>query len=162
MTALNRVSWAELLPAQKVNRITALEVLRKMRNGYSLTASAREVGMSVYSSRKFLGRNVLKKGGRWRPTKTDSIQRSMRIYEDGEIRTITITNSRDAEFIGKYYIAVRKYLETGDVSYLKPFKRRKIYDINGVGHKLETDPNKIREIEERKEDSEFFEIYSDE
>ena len=162
MKSFNRIPWAELLPAQKANRITALEVLRKMRNGYSLTASSKEVGMSVYSSLKFLGRNVLKRGGRWKPTKTDSIQRSMRIYEDGEIKTITVTNSRDAKFIGKYYDAVRKYLETNDASYLKPFKRRIIYDIDGMGHKFETDPNKIREIEERKEDSEFFEIYSDE
>jgi hypothetical protein len=162
MKFLNRIPWFRLSPLEKVNRILSLEVLRKMRVGSSLTSSSKDVGLSIYSSRRFLGNNLLKIKGRWKPTKTDSIQRSMRIYTRGKIKIIIVDKSKYANIIGEYFNGVRNYLESGSSDYLKPFKKKPVYDYKKIKYPLETNPQKVRDIEERKEDSEFFEIYSDE
>lgn len=158
---LSKKKWFLLTPSQKSTRILALEIKRRMKEGKSLTFASKEIGLSKIETLRYLGRAVTKKVGRWFPNTRDRIERAMKIYEKGQIKTIIVTNSDDAEYIGEYYNAVKNYLYTGDVSYLKPFKRRAIYDDKGIKHKLETRPDKIREIEEAKEDSEFFEVYTD-
>lgn len=159
---LSKKSITSLTDSQKYNRRLALEVKRMMKGGKSLTESSGQVGLSKSQTLKYLGRAVKKKSGKWIPNTRDTIQRSMHIYEKGSVRSIVVTNSDDAQYIGEYYNAVRKYLETGDKELLKPFKRRTITDANGNKHKLETNPEKVRDIEDRKEDSEFWEVYSDE
>ncbi|MDP2926263.1 MAG: hypothetical protein Q8N99_07840 [Nanoarchaeota archaeon] len=159
---LSRRPWEILLPEEKSNRILALEVLRRMKKGESLTRASKDVGLTKYDILTYL-RNALSKSSRgWYPKQIDHIERAMQIYEKGEIRTIIVTNSRDASIIGEYFATVKKYLESGDPSVLKKFKKIVILDAYGKKHKLETNPDKIRDIEEAKEDSEFFEVYSDE
>ena len=162
MKSISLIPWRELSASQKAERIRSLEVLRKMRSGDSLTSSSKEIGLSLSSSKSNLGRSIFKRSMRWKARKSDSIQRAMQIYEKGRVRSVIIRNSKDSSLIGEYYNAVRKYLETGDASYLKKFRRKTIIDSKGKKHKLETNPKKIREIEEAKESSEFFDIYSDE
>lgn len=159
--SLSRIAWAKLSSKQKTDRFLALDVLRMMRRGFSLTASSKDVGLSKETSLRHLGRAVFKKSGRWFPSKSNSIQREMKIYENGRIRSIIVRNSRDASLIGEYFNEVRNFVEHGDTSGLKRFRGKTIIDANGKKHTFETRPDKIREIEESKEDSEFFEIYED-
>ncbi len=42
----------------------------------------------------------------------------------------------------------------------KEFEKIKLKDTDGTIHKLEINPNKIIEIEDRKEEPEFFDIYT--
>lgn len=156
---LSNVAWAKLSSNQKSDRLLALDILGRMKKGLSLTASSKEVGLSKEVSLKHLGRAVYKKSGRWTVSKSNSIQREMKIYENGRIKSIIVRNSRDASLIGEYFNEVRNFLETGDTSGLKRFSRRAIIDANDRKHTLETRPEKIREIDDSKEDSEFFEIY---
>lgn len=157
----SRVKWKNLTSKQKYQRNLSLEVIRSMRKGISFSSSTKDAGLSSYLSKKHLGRNVSKKGGRYFASKSDSIQRAMQIYENGRIKSIVVRNSKDASLIGEYHNEVRKTLR-GDSSGLKRFKKIVITDAEGKKHKLETRPEKIFEIEDRKEDSEFFEVYDDE
>jgi hypothetical protein len=159
---LSKKSWKSLLPEERSNRILALEVLRRMKKGESLTRASQEVGLSKYELLSYLRSALKNYSGRWYPKKIDYIEREMQIYEKGEVRTIIVTNSRDASIIGEYFATVRKYLESGDPSELKKFKKIIIVDAYGKKHRLETRPDKIRDIEDAKEDSEGFEIYANE
>ena len=87
------------------------------------------------------------------------ISRKPIIKEDGLESPIVVKNSKDASIIGRYHNAVRDFLDTGNSSALKKFKKIRIKDADGNTHKLETNPNKIIEIEDRKEEPEAFEIY---
>lgn len=159
---LSRKRWSRLTHQEKTKRNLSLEVLRRLRHGDSLAVSCEEAGINQKEAVKYLRSCLYKKKGRWIPKKYDSIEREMNIYENGEIRAIVIKGSKNSAIIGEYYNAVKNYLVSGDPSYLKPFKKKTVTDAYGKKHKLETDPDKIREIEDSKEESEFFEVYSDE
>jgi len=159
---LSKKRWTSLTPKQKHNRILALEILRRMRKGESLSFACEQTGFNESEAHIYLGKAIRKKSGRWIANKTDSIQRAIQIYEKGEIRTIIINKSKYASLIGSYYNAVKNYLLTGDSSYLVPFKTKVIIDIYGKKHRLEFNPEAVRDIEESKEDAEVYEVYSDE
>ena len=162
MKSLSRIKWKNLTGKQKSQRKLALEVLRLMRKGNSFSSATKETGFSSYLSKKNLGRYLRKKSGRFFPTKTDSIQRSMEFYEKGKGRIFIVTkNSKDASLIGEYFASVRQAIRTGDDSHLKKFKRKSITDAEGKKHKFETDLEKIFDIEEGIEEPEFREIYEE-
>lgn len=159
---LSKKRWVKLTAKQKHRRVLALEILRLMRKGESFSNSCEQVGLSQPEALIYLGKAVRKKSSRWIANKKDKIQRAIQIYEHGEIVTIIINNSSYASLIGSYYNAVKNYLLTGDSSYLAPFKGETIIDIYRKKHKLEIIPESVRDIEESKEDSEVYEVYSDE
>lgn len=162
MKSLSRIKWKNLTSKQKSQRKLSLEVLRLMRKGYSFSSATKETGLSSYLSKKNLGRYVRKKFGRYFPTITDSIQRSMEFYDRKEGRIfIVVKNSKDASMIGEYFSNVRQAIRTGDDSYLKKFKRKSITDTEGKKHYFETDLEKIYDIEEGIEEPEFREIYEE-
>ena len=83
----------------------------------------------------------------------------MIISENGIDTSVIIRNSKSASIIGKYQNAKRHFLESGDDSKLKEFSKIKLKDIDGKIHRFETNPEKIIDIEDRKEEPESFEIY---
>ena len=54
---------------------------------------------------------------------------------------IDARDSALASVVGAHWAAVRHYLETGDESVLRPFRRRRVN-----GQRLETDPDVIDEL----------------
>jgi len=160
-TNLSRRSWSRLTPRQKTRRITSLKVLSLVREGKSLVKWSREFGISLDIVKSHLKSAIRKKGKRWVAKAYDMIQRNMVISEKGESISIIITNSEDASLIGRYFNDVKKFLVSGDVSLLKKYKGKKIKDSRGKVHTLETNPQALYDIEEAREDEEFFEIYED-
>lgn len=130
-----------------------------MRSGKSLTYSSKEFGLDKKTVKQHIKSAIRKKRERWVAKRTDRIERCLIINEKGQSIEIIVTNSKDASLIGEYHNAVKKFLETGDKSLLEKFKRRVIKDSKGKKHKLETNPDKLYEISEAREDEEFFEIY---
>lgn len=161
MKAINlcKIKWAKLKPQEKMLRVQSLKVLGLMRDKVSLTKASKEVGLDVETIKQHLGRTLFKRKGKWQASKTDSIERKMQIYKRGKIRSITVTNSKDASIIGQYFNDVKKALETGDGEILEKYKKCELKDSKGKKHRLETRLEKIYEIEETKEESEFYEIY---
>ncbi len=155
------VKWNNLSSEQKEERKLVLQVLAEMRSGKFLTRTAKELGVTPYKVKLHLGRTIRKVRRKWRPSKKDNIERSMVINEKGKRSTIIIPSSRTASFIGTYFNAVRNFLQTGDKKVLKPFKNKQIVDSKGKKHKLETRPRRLLDIEERKEDYEFQELYQE-
>jgi hypothetical protein len=156
---VHRREWGFLTAREKELRGKALRVIAQMRReGHSLTRASREGGISPQTVRRYT-RAVKNIDGRYKPTRYDRIGRKMVINEDGKERWITINDSRHASMIGRYHSAVRQFLETGDESVLKPFRGKRFKDANGNWHTLETDPEKLYEIAEQREEEEYFSIY---
>ncbi len=152
-------AWNALTPREQLVRERALEVLsRARRSGQSLSKLCREYNLSMKTVLR--ATNAFEKvKGRWKPKKTDKISRIMAINEDGRELFIEVNNSSYATLIGKYHSAVKEYLNTGNTAALAKFDGKKVRDSSGKWHALETDPSAISEINARREEPEFYDIY---
>ena len=157
----SQLSWGSLSAGQRELRKRSLDVLKLMRQGQPLSTAAKHVDITPRAAREQLGHALVKHGGRWMARKYDTIQRVMRIYEHGRITSIAVTNSKDASLIGEYFSAVRKALRTRDPHPLQKFKHLTITDAEGKVHRFETDYQKVKDIDERIEHPEFFDIYDE-
>ena len=144
---------------EKVIRRKSLSILNRIRRGENPRNIVDDSKISEKNLLKHLGNNIRIKNNIIKATKSDKIPRQMIISENGKEIPIIVKNSKDASKIGQYHNAKRQFLETGDSSSLKKFKKIKIKDTDNVLHKFETSPKKIIEIEDRKEEPEFFDIY---
>lgn len=89
------------------------------------------------------------------------MSRVMKIKENGREVSIEINDSRKASFIGRYLNNVKQFLETGNDGLISKFKNKKIKDVNGIFHILETNSENLIQIQQRIEEPEFYEIYGD-
>ncbi len=150
-------SWKTLTSKELNQREKSLEVLRKVRNGESLSKASRELHISQRTVMKHT--NAFKKvRGRWIAKSQDRISRIMSTYENGKQLWVDIRDSRTASRIGRYNSAVNKFLMTGNTDVLKPF-RKPFRDANGKLHYFDTEPEKLYKIVESQEEPEFWEIY---
>jgi len=150
-------SWSELTRRELILREKSLDVLRKVRNGQSLSKASRELHIKPETVIKYT--NAFRKSkGKWIAKFQDRISRIMSIYENGKQQWVEIKDSRIASGIGRYNSAVNQFLRTGNEDvlkqFIKPFK-----DSKGNLHYFETDPDKLNEIAESQEEPEFYEIY---
>jgi hypothetical protein len=152
--------WKSLSSHLKRERNLAMEVLRSLRYGNSMTNSLGRIELSFDSVRSHLGSNLFKEKGRWMVLPDDQIEAEMLIYERGRgVTTIITTNSKDRSIIASYFAAVKKALKSGDDTVLDQFRNITIIDSDGVAHTFETDLDTLYDIEESQEEPEFVEIY---
>ena len=158
---LHKRPWKKLSPRQKLLREKSLAVLSEMRNSKTKTLpqaandndiTVKNVIKHTNGFKKVNGKLVVK---RW-----DGIKRVMRINTEGKEKSIEIKDSRTASVVGRYHNAVKQFLNTGDKTKLQKFRNKKVKDSKGKLHKLETDPQKIIQINERIEEPEFYEVYN--
>jgi len=150
-------SWSELTRRELILREKSLDVLRKVKNGQSLSKASKELHIKPETVIKHT--NAFRKSkGKWIAKSQDRISRVMSVYENGQQQWIEIKDSRIASRIGKYNSAVNQFLRTGNEDvlkqFIKPFK-----DSKGNLHFFETNADKLNEIAEREEEPEFYEIY---
>ena len=150
-------SWLEITKRELRFREKSLDVLRKVRNGQSLTSASKELHIKpetvIKNTRAF--KKVKRK---WFAKSQDRLSRVMSIYENGKQSWIEVGDSRIASKIGKYNSAVNEFLRTGDIKVLKPFNKP-FKDTTGKVHRFETNLDKLYEIAESQEEPEFWEIY---
>jgi len=156
---IHKRSWSALTPRQKLLRKKSLEVLsqtRKSKDSLSKIAKKNEISPStvIHNTNAFK-----KKGNRWISERSDRIPRMMIINEKGKAKSIEVNRSRTASLIGRYHSAIKEFLNTSNTEKLKKFKEKQIRDSSNKFHRLETNPQKIIEINERIEEPEFLEIY---
>jgi hypothetical protein len=84
----------------------------------------------------------------------------MRIYEDGKEIWIQVKGLKKASLIGQYHSAVGRLVDSNEKNALHIFEKIKIKEYKGKYHKLETNPKKIYEIFDQREEPEYFTIYS--
>jgi hypothetical protein len=156
---ISKISWKNLKPRERTLRILSLKVLDLLRGGGTLTKASTEIGLDTITVKGHIGSAIFKRNRRYRARKSDTIQRGMNIYENGKIKSVIVTSSKTASLIGKYYNDVKKALETGNGKLLKKYKKKTFRDVKRKRHTLEARLDKILDIEEAKEDPEFYQIY---
>jgi hypothetical protein len=152
--------WVSLTPSEKATRVRALETVRRVREGQSLTKASRSVGISPRTAHSHLGPYLFKRKRRWHARAEDRIERALVIYERGRITQVVVKDSKTASRVGQYLNDVKNVLVSGDKSLLKKYRNRVVKDSNGKKHCFEVRIDKIKVIELSREEVEFSDIYA--
>lgn len=160
-TPLYKIPWAKLTPKQKMLRSRSLDVISALRNTkiktFSETARDNNVSTATVlrhtNAMKWVKRRLVVK-------KWDRVPRIMRVNTNGREKSIEISDSRTASVVGRYHNSVKSFLNTGDKTKLFKFRNKKVKDSKGKLHRLETDSQRIIQINERIEEPEFYEVYN--
>lgn len=108
-------------------------VVSKMRaDRVSLREASREFGLDPRVVAR-LGKSALRKrkNGKYFAKRSDKLLRILAVPTVDGVREVALRDSRQATQLGKYWVAVAKYLQTGDDKGLKKFRRKRITDSSG-------------------------------
>jgi hypothetical protein len=111
----------------------ATHVIAKMRKDQSsLVEASREYRMTPRAVRG-LAKSALRKrpNGRFAARSIDHLLRVLLIPTSSGLQEIAVRDSRQATLLGEYWAAVQRYLETGEATALRKFRRKTITDANG-------------------------------
>ena len=155
----SKLDWNELTPDEKGVRMTARSVYFNMkRNESSLAATAKECGISPATVLRHVD-GFKKVDGQWVVKERMVNEVPMLINSNGKSYYVLISDSRTASLIGRYLASVRNFLESGDTTYILPFLDKKIRASDGTYHVLDIRPDILYELQEQREDEEFYSIY---
>jgi len=157
-TPVGQRPYNSLNPREKLERERILGVLKDVRQGMSLTKASKEQGITM--DRILAQQIFVKIRNRWRAPQEDNLQRAMKINEGGYEVVVIVNGFRIASLIGSYHNAVRMYIEDRDVSGLTAFRYVIFKDAYGKYHRFETNPKALDQIEDAREEGEFFDIYA--
>ena len=130
--------------------------LRLIQNGQSPTAAAKEAHVAPERLRRLVkSKRLIKSGKRWRLRK--GLSRQVLIYSDGHEVAITV-GEKAASRIGSYMAAVRWFVQTNDVAYLKPFVGKSVKDASDARYQFETRPNALHLLANTASDT-FEQVY---
>jgi hypothetical protein len=133
------------LKAKPVKSDERLErALRELRRRNNQVSAAKEAGVSPERFRRFLREHKLaeRKGRVWEIT--DTRPRDMTALTTRGTVDLKLPDYEAASLVGQHNAAVRIFLDTNDVSHLRPFEGRTVKDMSGQTYVLETRPNVIR------------------
>jgi len=151
----------KLSPKRLAKYEDSLEVLRLMKQDkMSLTKASKTVQVSPSTVKRNVRSALQKKGNRIVPKKNDNLLRKMRIYENGKEVWIQVRGNKKAATIARYHGATGKLLTQGQADAMRTFENQFIKDSKGKKHKFETSTKKLRDIAERREETEFFTVYT--
>jgi hypothetical protein len=100
---------------------------------------AKRLGIEFKTVLRMTGRVIRKRNGRYVAQSTDKLLRVLVIPTKKGLREIATRDSRQASLIAEYWIAVSRYLDTGDASALRKFEGKRVVDANGKRVRLLTD-----------------------
>lgn len=125
-----------------------------------MAVAAKEIGIDPRTVMRHVGKSLAKRAdGKYHAKPTDRISRNMVINSRGKQVEVTVPDSKTASIVGRYFNAVRHWLNTGNTKPLAKFKGVVVTDASGTLHVLETDLKRLKTIESARENREFFEIY---
>jgi hypothetical protein len=149
--------WEEnldsLTPKQEAKYYDAIEVLRKMRKGETLTNASKDVRVSPTTVKKYVGSALVKTKRRIVPHKEDGLLRRTKIYENGRLVSIQVRGNKKASRILAYRDSVERRIDNDKKDALVPFEGLVVTDFEGKRHRLETDVSKLKAILEKHEES---------
>lgn len=76
-------------------------------------------------------------------TEADRLKREINVFGVDGYEPVTVHSSKQAQLASEHLIAINRFLRTGDIEWLKPFKDKRVGGIE-----LLTDPKRIREFAE--------------
>lgn len=125
------------------NRV--VHAISRMRaDRVSLFRAAHEFGVSP-SEVVRLGGSALRKtpSGRYVAKAHDNLIRVINLPGRTGLREVALDDSRDASVAGRYWDAVRRYLQTGDAILLREFVGESVWDADGKRIELLTDLDEL-------------------
>ena len=128
------------------NRVA--HVIQKVRTQeVSVTQAAKEFGIDRKKVIE-LGGSALRKqrNGRYKAKSFDRLLRVLVIPSTEGLKEVAVRDSRSASKIAEYTNAVHRFLQTGDQSNLRKFKRVRINDAAGNRIKLLTDAQDLSRL----------------
>ncbi|WP_300380414.1 hypothetical protein [Henriciella sp.] len=134
------------------------EALKIMNGGMSMTAAARDAGISPERLSWYLAQTGLgqKQGRRW--VIGDTRPRRIPVIQDAKTKAVTVPGFAPASLAGHYHNDIRKFLRSKDPRFLEPYRGQGVTDIKGRFYPFETNPNSIIRYA-LKSEPEFHEIY---
>ena len=151
----------KITPKQISKYEDSLEVLQLMRKQkMTLTKASKTVGISSKTVKRHLGSVIQKKSNRIIAKQNDNLPRKIRMYQNGKEIWVQVRGNKRAAEIAKYHGAVGKLLYEGQPNAVQIFENKSIKDTKGKIHHFETDSKKLQGIAERREEPEFFSLYS--
>lgn len=126
-------------------RRRALAVISRMRyRGDSLSKASRALRTNPRTVRKLIGKQLRRsRSGRYLVTEADRLKREINVFGVDGYEPVTVHSSKQAQLASEHLIAINRFLRTGDIEWLKPFKDKRVGGIE-----LLTDPKRIREFAE--------------
>ncbi len=130
----------------------------RLKRGESMKGAAKAERISAENLGRYVKENVsaTRTGRRWKII--DRRGQEMAICSRGKLRWARILSAADATTIGRYWVAVNRFLRTNHPTHLAPFKGKGVRDINGKYFPFTTEPNILRRLDSADELS-FPEIY---
>ena len=129
--------------------LDALALARRER--LSLEDAAARAGTTPDAVLRQTGAGWQQRGGRWLPTPYDSLPRQMTVLGPEGPVWVELRDSRIATLVAQHHNAVRHDIETGDTSWLDPFKGQTIRVRDGPSIELVTDPERLDRLAEGSE-----------
>jgi len=123
-------------------------VISKMRaEKLSLKRASQEAGLDPQTVKRWAG-SALKKSasGRYAAKRSDQLLRILKIPDSHGTRDVAVRGSRQATLLANYWVAVHRYLESGDASGLEKFRGKSIKDADGVQIALLTDRRELNRL----------------
>lgn len=132
--------------------------IERLRAGQSLSASARQAGVSPERLRRFVTVNELarREGRNW--VAQPKRQWRMPMIVNADVRAVIVPYKTDASEIGRYHNAIKRFIDTGDPDHLDEFDGKRVRDVSGRSYTFETDPNELYRYA-GKDEPQFHEIY---
>lgn len=128
-------------------RARALEALSLMRGkGKSLTRAAEEAQTTPRTVKRYIASALRQReNGRYLAKRSDRLYRELRfLTPEGQI-TLGVRGSSKASTIARYWVAVDRYLKTGETDALKPFRGRSL-TVGKLKYPFLTDPRALERL----------------
>lgn len=123
------------------------QTVTEIRAGVSLRRAARKFGLDPRTVQR-LAPSALRKlrNGRWVARPHDRLLRVLVNPTQKGLHEIGVRDSRQASLLGKYWVAVERYRDTGDTSVLREFRGKYVIDTNGKRNRLLTDLDALNRL----------------
>ena len=123
----------------------AMHAVSRMRaDGFSLAQAVREYKLDRRTVLRLAGSALRKdKGGHYVAKASDRLLRILHVPTANGLQEIATRNSRHASSLAEYWDAVQRYLQKGDASGLRRFRRIRITDASGKRVRLLTDTEEL-------------------
>jgi hypothetical protein len=124
------------------------DVVREMRSQKTSLQKASEKYHVAPSTLKRLASSALRKGadGKWAAKKTDSLLTPLVVLKPDGKQEILARGTRQSSLLGKWWNAVHRFLDTGDLSRLDLFRGKYIKAATGEKIPLITNPAELKQL----------------
>jgi hypothetical protein len=123
------------------------QAVTEVRAGVSLRRASRKFGLDPRTVQR-LAPSALRKlrNGRWVARPHDRLLRVLMKPTRKGLQEMGVRDSHQASLLGKYWVAVEHYRDTGDKSALRDFRGKYVIDTNGKRNRLLTDLDALNRL----------------